>query len=91
VLALLSLMICACGRAQTKNSKGSGDAAAANAIYSQGIAALQGRDLAGAREAFEKTVRLVPQSPEPHNSLGWVLLAQGETDAAIAEFKAAVK
>jgi Tfp pilus assembly protein PilF len=86
VLALLSLVICACGHAQTKNSKGSGDAAAANAIYSQGIAALQGRDLAGAREAFEKTVRLVPESPEPHNSLGWVLLAQGETDAAIAEF-----
>jgi len=67
VLAFLSLMICAGGLAQTKNSKGGGDAAAANAIYSEGIAALQRRDLAGAREAFEKTVRLVPQSPEPHN------------------------
>jgi hypothetical protein len=27
-----------------------------------------------------------PQSPEGHNSLGWVLLAQGEIDSAIGHF-----
>jgi len=90
-LSVALLLDCAGGHAQSGRSKAGSDAAAANAIYSQGIAALQQRDLAGAREAFEKTVKLVPQSPEPHNSLGWVLLVQGETDAAIAEFKAAVQ
>src|SRR5271155_554587 len=91
VVALSICLICISGLAQTDSTKANADAADANSIYGQGMAALQQRDLAGARAAFEKTVKLVPRSPEPHNSLGWVLLAQGETDAAILEFKAAVR
>src|SRR5207302_1016856 len=48
-------------------------------------------DLVSARADFEKVVRLAPNSPEGHNSLGWVLLAQGEIDSAIVHFRAAVK
>src|SRR6266436_4773206 len=55
----------------------------AAAVYQQGMSALQNGDLSGARAAFEKVLRLAPQSPEGHNSLGWVLLAQGEIDPAI--------
>ena len=65
-------------------------AAQADAIYRQGIAALQQRDLASARAAFEKAVQLQPRSPEGHNSLGWVLLAQKQVDPAIAQFQAAL-
>ncbi len=89
-VGLAFLLVCAGGRAQTKNPSSSVDAAAANSFYNQGLDALQRQDLAGARAAFEKTIKLIPRSPEPHNSLGWVLLAQGETDAAIVQFKAAV-
>src|SRR5271165_6609381 len=85
-VALVFLVVCGVGRGQTTNGNASADAAAANSSYSQGVDALQRQDLPGARAAFEKTVRLIPRSPEPHNSLGWVLLAQGEIDAAIAEF-----
>src|SRR5580692_1632519 len=67
-----------------------GRAAQADAIYRQGIAALQQRDLASARAAFEKAVQLQPRSPEGHNSLGWVLMAQKQVDPAIAQFQAAL-
>src|ERR1700722_12155778 len=63
----------------------------ANAEYGRGVSALQRGDLVGARTAFEKVVRLVPGNPEGHNSLGWVLLAQGETGEAIAHFRAALR
>ena len=33
----------------------------------------------------------MPQSPEGHNSLGWVLFAQNEVDAAIAHYRTALK
>jgi len=91
--ALAGALVFFCGSAgaQRENSKTSADVAAANSLYNQGMQALDRRDLEGARAAFEKTLQLVPRSPEPHNSLGWVLLAQGKTDAAIAEFKTAVK
>ena len=52
---------------------------------------MQRGDLAGARAAFEKVLRLVPNSPEGHNSLGWVLLAQGQTEEAIVHFRAALR
>src|ERR1700719_3191045 len=58
-------------------------------LYSQGMAALEKGDLNGARESFEKVIRLAPSSPEAHNSLGWVLLQQGETDSAIVQFRSA--
>src|ERR1700732_4088944 len=63
----------------------------ANAEYGRGVNALQRGDLAGARAAFEKVLRLVPSSPEGHNSLGWVLLAQGQTEEAIVHFRAALR
>ena len=63
----------------------------ANVEYGRGVSALQRGDLAGARTAFEKVVRLVPGNPEGNNSLGWVLLAQGETDEAIMHFRAALR
>ena len=53
-------------------------ASRATAAYAHGMSALQKGDLVSARADFEKVVRLAPKSPEGHNSLGWVLLAQGE-------------
>src|SRR5437667_177030 len=66
-------------------------ASRASATYQQGLSALRQGDLAFARAAFERVLRLVPQSPEGHNSLGWVLLAQNEVDSAIAHFRAALR
>ena len=48
-------------------------------------------DLPAARAAFEKVVRLAPNAPEGHNSLGWVLLKTGNPDEAVAHLRAAVK
>src|SRR5579884_2784636 len=67
------------------------DADRAKSLYSQGMSALQKGNLADAKAAFEKVVRIVPASPEPHNSLGWVLLQQGDVDPAIAQLRAALK
>jgi len=78
-------------RAQSGSAARADAAAQAEAIYGQGMSALQTGDLVSARAAFEKVVRLAPQSPEGHNSLGWVLLAQGEIDPAISQFQIAVK
>src|SRR6266550_2609726 len=72
--------------AQSAASPPSDAATRANALYQQGLSVLKKGDLASARTAFEKVVRLAPQSPESHNSLGWVLLAQGEVDRAIGHF-----
>src|SRR6185437_14264750 len=91
IQVLTILLISTYAHAQGENSKAAAENTAANSIYSQGMNALQRRDLAAARAAFEKTVQMVPRSPEPHNSLGWVLLAQGETDAAVLEFKDALR
>src|SRR5437899_12896119 len=63
----------------------------AQAIYSQGMGALQKGDLNSARASFEKVVRLAPSSPEAHNSLGWVLMEQAQIDPAIAQFRVALK
>src|ERR1700704_6088696 len=49
------------------------DKPSADALYKQGLRSVQKGDLVGARTAFEKVVRLEPNSPEGHNSLGWVL------------------
>ena len=66
-------------------------ASPAQATYQKGVAALQRGDLATARAAFEEVVRAVPTSPEGHNSLGWVLFAQGHPDEAISEYRTAIK
>ena len=64
---------------------------AVDALYNQGVRSLQKGDLAAARAAFEKVVRLAPNAPEGHNSLGWVLLKTGNLDEAVAQLRAAVK
>src|SRR5439155_16833487 len=61
--------------------------ASIDATYQKGVAALTRGDLASARTAFEKIVKVAPNIPEAHNSLGWVLLTQGEPDHAIAQFR----
>src|SRR6202030_482801 len=63
----------------------------ADEVYAQGMSALQQGDLGTAQAAFEKVVRIAPSSPEGHNSLGWVLLAQERIEPAIREFRAAVR
>src|SRR6266849_3750962 len=65
--------------------------AQAEAIYAEGMQALQRGDLSTAETAFEKVLRLAPGSAEARNSLGWVLLAQEKIDPAIREFQAAVR
>src|SRR5437763_15385240 len=72
---------------QTSRAKAPADRA--QAIYSGGMAALQKGDLDAARSSFEKVVRLAPSSPEAHNSLGWVLMQQGQINPWVAQFRAA--
>src|SRR5260370_17805247 len=52
---------------------------------------LQKGDLATAHANFEKALRIAPRRPGGHNSLGWVLLAEGKIDLAIAQFRTALK
>ncbi len=72
-------------------SQPAADASQVQAIYQRGYRALQQRDLAGARTAFEEVVKLSPQSPEVHNSLGWVLLLQGELEDAVTHLRKAIE
>src|SRR3977135_766479 len=67
------------------------DKPAVDALYTQGVRSLQKGDLAAARAAFEKVVRLGPNAPEGPNSVGWVILKTGNLDEAIAQLEAAVK
>jgi len=53
--------------------------------------AVQSGDLKGARVAFERAVKQAPRSPEAHNSLGWVLTADGQTAEAIAHLETALR
>ncbi len=62
-----------------------------DALYKEGVRLLQQGDPASARVAFEKVVRLAPNAPEGHNSLGWLLLTAGKLDEAIAQLRVAVK
>jgi Tfp pilus assembly protein PilF len=78
-------------RAQSEAGGKSAVSPAAAATYAQGIQALQQGDLAAAQAGFEKAIRLAPLSPEAHNSLGWVYLAQRKTQPAIAQFNAALR
>jgi len=54
------------GNAQSASTSRENAESRAKASYAQGMAALQTGDLASARAAFEKVVRLAPQSPEGH-------------------------
>src|SRR5262245_47539371 len=77
--------------AQESSPKTSAAVTQASSVYSQGILALERGDLHAAQAAFEKVVRIAPNSPEGHNSLGWVLLAQEQTDPAIQQFHTALR
>jgi len=82
-LRLLGMVICsgllgaASTGAQTRATGPSNEQDRAKSLYSQGMRDLQKGDLGSAHKVFEKLVRLVPTSPEAHNSFGWVLLQQG--------------
>src|SRR5260370_3865792 len=67
------------------------DNSAIDNLYKQGIRSLQQRDLDAARADFEKVVRLAPNAPEGHNSLGWVLMSTGKIDDAITQFHTALR
>src|SRR5260370_33284260 len=90
----LLLLFCAAAAMRAAQSAGSAKADAASrasATYKQGMSALRKGDLASARADFEQVGRLARKGPEGPNSLGWVLLAQGEIDSAIVHFQTAVK
>lgn len=63
----------------------------ADAALSEGMSQLQRGDLAAARAAFEKAVKLAPGNAAAHNILGWTLLAQSEVEPAIVQFRAALR
>jgi len=96
--ALMAALLCGCvvlsgaGAQDSGATAGTGasPAARADALYRAGIAALQERDLVVAQADFEQVVKLSPRSAEAHNSLGWVLVARQQLDAAIAQFNAAL-
>ena len=77
--------------AQQPGTKEADRIAQANSIYGRGMLALQQGDLKAARAAFEKVIRIVPNSPEGHNSLGWVLLAEEQIEPAIRQFHTAIQ
>src|SRR5713101_1376369 len=77
--------------AQNSASQEKRQAAQADEAYAKGISALQQGDVASAQAAFESVVRMAPNSAEGHNSLGWVFLAQEQTDFAIRQFRAALR
>src|SRR5258707_7365317 len=64
---------------------------AIESLYKQGVRAVQNGDLGAARAAFEKVVRLAPDAPEGHNSLGWVLLSTGKIDESMGQFRTALR
>src|ERR1700716_1719284 len=67
------------------------DKPAVDALYLQGVRSLQKGDLAAARATFEKVVRLAPNAPEGHNSLGWVLMTTGKLDEGVVQLRLAIK
>jgi len=86
-LAMLALVVTLNrpGAAQTAPDK-----SAIDGLYRQGIQALQQGNLDTARTRFETIVRLAPNAPEGHNSLGWVLMSTGKIEEAIPQFRSAL-
>jgi Flp pilus assembly protein TadD len=52
---------------------------------------LEKGDLTEAREHFEKASNLNPKLAQPHNYLGQVLMREGNTSQAIAQFEEALR
>jgi protein O-GlcNAc transferase len=90
-IVILLIAIALPAISQNAISRKKTDKPAVDALYQQGIRSLQKGDLAAARAAFERVVRLAPNAPEGHNSLGWVLLKTGNLDEAVAQLRTAVK
>src|ERR1700730_14029246 len=67
------------------------DTSAVDSLYKRGLQSLQQGNIEAARADFEKVVRLAPNVPEGHNSLGWVLMSTGKLDEAIPQFRTALK
>src|SRR5271155_415846 len=63
----------------------------ADAVFKAGYVALANTDLQGAREDFQKVVRLVPQIEEGHSALGAVLVQLNLYPEAISELTHALK
>lgn len=61
----------------------------ANALSTYGLCAMDCGDLEGARQAFERALRLDPVHGHARANLGELLLLQGDTGAGIAELEAA--
>jgi Flp pilus assembly protein TadD len=59
--------------------------------YQNGVAAFERGDLATARTAFQKAIKLNPRNADAQNMLGQVFLQQGEVDDAIVQFRTLVK
>src|SRR2546426_4890960 len=66
-------------------------ASRASATYQQGLSALRQGDLAFARAAFERVLRLVPQNPGGDKFFRWGVLAQKEIDFPLSHFPAGLR
>jgi protein O-GlcNAc transferase len=62
----------------------------ADAVYREGMAALNRNDLPAAQAKFEQVVRLAPSAEQGHAALGVVLQRAGQMAAAIAEYAKAL-
>src|SRR6266704_6091033 len=92
LIAICLTMLCAdFASSQAPGNPSEQAQARAEALYAEGMSALRKQDLAGAQAAFEKLIRVAPKSPEAHNSLGWVLLNQGQVDPAVTQFRSAIR
>ncbi len=60
-------------------------------LNSDGYARLQGGDVEGALELFERCVREYPKSANAHDSFGEALEADGQLQAALEQYKRAVE
>src|SRR5689334_12689028 len=52
-------------------------------LYTNSLQALQQGDLTNAHDGFERLVKMNPRSPEYRDSLGYVLMLQGEPKQAL--------
>src|SRR5262245_55049157 len=64
--------------------KPSGSAEVAK-LYQDGLQFIKAGDLKTAQSMFERVVKLAPNAPEGHNSLGWVLMQTGKPKEAVTE------
>src|SRR5207247_210459 len=64
---------------------------AARQAFTDGMNALQQRDLQKAKASFEKAVKLAPRNPESQNALGFVLMSLGDYAGAEKVLTAVLK